>query len=150
MKKTSDDYIYVGIQFMLFVVYMIPVTLVSITNGIILNIIGVALLILGILMGLLSLIQLNKNLSPFPTPISGSKLIETGLYKYIRHPIYTSILFALLGYALYSASFYRLLITTILLVLFYLKSRYEEKLLSQKFKEYSDYKKRTGRFIPYF
>ncbi|WP_281778137.1 methyltransferase family protein [Croceibacter atlanticus] len=148
MKKTNSDYLYVGIQFMLFAVYIIQVTVITFASGTILNLIGIILITLGILMGLLSVIQLNKNLSPFPTPITGGKLIETGLYKYIRHPIYTSILSTLLGYGLYSGSGYKILITITLLVLFFYKSKYEEKKLSSVFSEYPEYVKKTGRFLP--
>jgi protein-S-isoprenylcysteine O-methyltransferase Ste14 len=127
MKKTSKDYMYVGIQFILFAVYIIPITIITFVTGTVFNIIGIILLALGVLVGLLSIIQLNKNLSPFPTPITGGKLIETGLYNYIRHPIYTGILSTLLGYGLYSGSGYKILITMTLLVLFLYKSKYEEK-----------------------
>ena len=79
----------------------------------------------------LHVIQLNKNLSPFPSPINGGELIDTGLYNYIRHPIYTSILSTLFGYGLYSASGYKILLTIALLVLFFYKSKYEEKKLGE-------------------
>jgi|CoawatStandDraft_6_1074263.scaffolds.fasta_scaffold14926_2 protein-S-isoprenylcysteine O-methyltransferase Ste14 len=148
MKKTSSDYIYVGIQFILFVVYMTPITEITFATGSVLDLIGITLLTLGISIGLLSVIQLNKNLSPFPTPITGGELIETGLYKYIRHPIYTGILSTLLGYGLYSGSGYKIFITITLLVLFFYKSKYEEKKLSSVFSEYPEYMKKTGRFLP--
>ena len=150
MKKTSNDYIYVGIQFILFTVYIIPVTFVTFASGTIISIISVILIVLGLLMGLLSVIQLNKNLSPFPSPINGGELIDTGIYNYIRHPIYTSILSTLFGYGLYSASGYKILLTIALLVLFFYKSKYEEKKLSSVFYSYPDYMKRTGRFLPKF
>ncbi len=148
MKKTSKDYVYVGIQFMLFAVYIIPINIITFVNGTAFNIIGVILLTLGVLMSLLSIIQLNKNLSPFPTPVTGGELIETGLYKYIRHPIYTSILLTFLGYSLYVGSGYKILITIFLLILFFYKSRYEEKKLSSVFSGYTEYIKKTGRFLP--
>lgn len=148
MKKTSKDYIYVGIQFILFAVYVVPLEVLKITTGTVGILLGSTLVILGILMGLLSVIQLNKNLSPFPTPIHGGELIETGLYKYIRHPIYTSILSTLLGYGLYSASVYKILVTLILLVLFFYKSKYEERKLSSVFYKYPEYMNKTGRFLP--
>lgn len=148
MKKTRLDYIYVGIQFVLFAVYSIPVTILSFSSGLVLKILGVSLFTLGVLMGLLSVIQLNKNLSPFPTPIAGGQLIETGLYKYIRHPIYTSILFTLSGYGLYRGEGYKICITFVLFILFFFKSKYEEKKLSLVFSDYPGFIKRTSRFLP--
>lgn len=148
MKKTSKDYIYVGTQFILFAVYVIPVQAITFASATFVNVLGIILVLVGVLMGLLSVIQLNKNLSPFPTPINGGELIETGLYKYIRHPIYTSILSALVGNGLYSGSAYKILITVTLLILFFYKSQYEEKKLSLVFKDYPEYMKKTGRFLP--
>lgn len=148
MKKTSKDYIYVGTQFILFAVYIIPVQAITFASATFVNVLGIILVVIGVLMGLLSVIQLNKNLSPFPTPINGGELIETGLYKYIRHPIYTSIVSTLVGYGLYSGSAYKILITITLLILFFYKSQYEEKKLSLVFKDYPEYMKKTGRFLP--
>ena len=44
-------------------------------------------------MALMSLaaLQLNRNLSPFPSPKKESKLSTSGAYKYIHHPIYTGL-----------------------------------------------------------
>ncbi len=150
MKKTSWDYLYVGIQFILFVMYIIPLTRLTFSAIITVKIVGIVLLIIGLLIGFISVIQLHKNLSPFPTPISGSKLIETGAFKYIRHPIYTSILFVLFGYALYVGSVNKISVTLVLLILFFFKSRYEEKKLTSVFVDYPNYRKRTGRFLPKF
>ncbi len=41
----------------------------------------------------------------------------------------------------------KLLVILLLLTIFYFKSQYEESLLTQKFPEYSEYKKKTRRFI---
>lgn len=148
MKKSSWDYIYVAIQLILFVIYIIPTTALRFSTYEILKNIGLITLILGVLIGIISLLQLNKNLSPFPTPVSGSELIRGGAYKYIRHPIYTGILFALFGYGLHIGSGYKLIITSALLILFFFKSKYEEKKLTSIFIDYPIYKKRTGRFLP--
>lgn len=108
---------------------------------------GLIILALGIVLGLLALLQLNTKLSPFPTPVTNGKLITTGAYHIARHPIYTAIILGGFGFALYRTSWYKVLIALGLLILFYFKSKYEEQLLSEKYLEYSDYKKKTRRFI---
>lgn len=148
MKKSTHDYVFVGIQFILFAIYIVPFSYMNFSSLMLFKIIGIALVIIGIIMGLLSVLQLSKNLSPFPTPVAGGSLIQTGLYKYIRHPIYTSILFTFIGYGLYTASGYKLGVTVVLFTLFEFKSRYEEEKLSAIFSEYQVYKKSTGRFLP--
>lgn len=109
---------------------------------------GVFIFVFGALVTVTAVFQLNINLSAFPSPLADSKLIETGVYKFIRHPIYTGLILAFFGYAIISDSGYKLLVTLGLFSWFYFKTRYEENLLIQKFPNYLDYKKRSGRFFP--
>lgn len=102
----------------------------------------------GALITVVAVLQLNVHLSPFPSPLPGAKLIENGVYGFVRHPIYTGIILAFFGYALICDSGYRLLISAALFVLFYYKSVYEENRLIDVFPKYSEYKTRTGRFFP--
>lgn len=148
MKKTVWDYFYVGIQLILFALYLIPVIKLDFSTGVFFKIMSVSVITSALVLGLISVSQLNRNLSPFPTPLSGNKLIETGAYKYIRHPIYTSILFFFAGIGVYSGSGYKLIITATLFVLFYFKSKYEEQKLCAVFSDYPNYINRTGRFLP--
>ena len=150
MKLKTKDFIFVGIQFLLFLIYVFEIKLLNFSLPDFLNIIFLIASIIGFLIVIVALLQLNKNLSPFPTPKSDSELIQTGLYKYIRHPIYTGIILMTFGYGLYSNSSFKLIISILLLILFYFKSSYEEKMLQNKFSEYSEYKKTTGRFFPKF
>jgi protein-S-isoprenylcysteine O-methyltransferase Ste14 len=145
--KSKKDFIYVGIQVVLFVAYIIPVNITKINIPEWLCYSGLLILALGIVLGIVALLQLNTKLSPFPTPVSNGKLITTGAYNIARHPIYTAIILAGLGYALYQTSCYKVLVTLGLMILFYFKSKYEEQLLFEKYLEYSDYKKKTRRFI---
>ena len=96
-----------------------------------------------------SILNLNENLSPFPSPKSNSSLISTGIYRYIRHPIYAGILLSMMGYALYLMSVFKLFITLVLWIVFYFKSNLEERLLQKSvLVEYKDYMEMTGRFFP--
>ncbi len=112
------------------------------------NQLGLIIAILGFFMGLIAVIQLNKNLTPFPTPKASSELINAGLYKYIRHPIYTGIILASVGFGVYRDSLCKLIIGIILWGLFYYKSKYEEKLMIVRYHDYEGYIKKTGRFFP--
>lgn len=145
--KSKKDYIYVGIQFVLFVAYVYPVPNTNINLPEWLCYSGLIILVLALVLALVALFQINTKLSPFPTPVPNGKLITTGAYKIARHPIYTAIMLSGMGYALYQASWFKILITLVLLILFYFKSQYEEKLLTENYSEYSSYKKKTRRFI---
>lgn len=146
----KKDYAFVSVQLLLFIGYVLPIDLCSISIPLIIKYLSGFIGLLGILILLVSLINLNRNLTPFPSPKSDANLITTGLYHYARHPIYTGILFMFFGCGLYQQNCWRILISFLLLFLFYLKTNYEEILLSNKYPNYQQYKLKTGRFLPFF
>jgi protein-S-isoprenylcysteine O-methyltransferase Ste14 len=147
LKNPIKDYVFVMLQLLLFVAYVVPLKLSNIYLPEWLNYSGLIILGLSVIFGMVALLQLNTKLSPFPSPVSSGRLITTGAFRLSRHPIYTALIFSGFGYAIFQTSLYKTVITVMLLILFYYKSVYEEKLLCNKFSEYHDYKKRTRRFI---
>lgn len=146
MRVPKKDLMFVSTQFILFALYLFDFLLrFSIPYWLIMT--GVFVALIGVTVLIFSLLQLNKNVSPFPTPKSDSELRTTGLYAFIRHPIYTGILLIAFGYSVYQTSSWKLVVAVCLLILFYFKSEYEERLLIKRFKEYKNYQKRTGRFF---
>jgi protein-S-isoprenylcysteine O-methyltransferase Ste14 len=106
--------------------------------------------ILGGLIGSLAIFTMKlNNLRVQPIPKQDAELITSGIYNYIRHPMYSSVLLLMLPFILntsdiISLSLYFLLISTLII-----KLRYEERLLEQKFPSYSNYLNRTYRLIPF-
>lgn len=147
LPKSKKDYLYVSIQLILFIAYALPIVIVSLHLPDGLRYIGLLILILGLVLGLMALLQLKTYLSPFPTPVAHGTLVDNGVYKVSRHPIYTALIFSGLGYAIYQVSLYKMIISLALLVLFYFKSKYEEELLTKTYSGYANYKKKTRRFI---
>lgn len=145
--KTSKDYLFVGLQFVLFVAYAFDFRSMSVARPDVLGYLGLLIAISGVCTGVLALIQLNTSLSPFPTPLDNGQLVTSGVFGLARHPIYTSLLMSAFGYALYLGSGYRMLIGLALLALFYFKSSYEEELLGERYPGYVEYSKRVGRFL---
>ncbi|PZD77120.1 isoprenylcysteine carboxylmethyltransferase family protein [Mesonia sp. K7] len=135
------DYLYVGVQLVLFVAYFFRVENFKMNLPEWLRYLGLVVLVVGAVLGLIALLQFNTKLSPFPTPVFRGKLITNGAFAIARHSIYTTLISSVLGYVLYMESLYKLLIVLILSTLFYFKSRYEERLLSQLFPEYKLYQK---------
>lgn len=148
MKKNYKDYLFVSIQFILFFCFIFDFDW-SLKSGFAILKIGLYIAVFGGIIIILALLQLNKNLSPFPTPKNNTTLLQNGLYKYIRHPIYTGIILLFTGYSLSQNSFYKLGISLLLVILFYFKSNYEELRLEQKFPDYKLYKSKTGKFFPW-
>jgi len=146
-KIKRKDILLVTIQFILLTIFYIPFFSNVFQTPPIVKYAGAIVSTLGFLIILIAILQLNKSLTPFPTPKENGVLINTGLYKYVRHPIYSGIFLAAIGIALYNGSYWQLAISFILLILFYYKSKYEEFLLIEKYNEYENYKKGTRRFF---
>ena len=79
----------------------------------------------------------------------GQELISTGPYALVRHPIYTGLLVALAGTALYNGRWQGLLGLALFTISFWLKARSEENLLEREFgEEYRSYRARTPMLVP--
>ena len=91
--------------------------------------------------------KFNFNIAPDISP--NSNLIINGPYKYVRHPMYLSVLGITICFIINDFSLFEIAIYVILLINFIMKLEYEEKILLAKFPEYSDYVKYTKRLIPY-
>ena len=93
-------------------------------------------------------IALGSNITPFPKPSEKAQLVRRGIFSLIRHPIYTGVMFASLGWALVWQSWPTLLMALVLILFFDAKARREEEWLREKFSEYGEYEKCVKRFIP--
>ena len=144
----TRDYFYVSVQVVLFVLYLFPPAGWTFRLMAILQYLFLAGAVSGLVILLVAMVQLNTNLTPWPSPKTAGTLVRTGLYRYVRHPIYAGILLFAFCFAFYSGSWARIGLSACLWSLFYFKSSYEEKHLAAKYPEYEEYRTRTGRFIP--
>lgn len=104
---------------------------------------------LGIAIAIWAAILLGPNLTPLPKPKVNGQLIQTGLYRFVRHPIYFGVILVCFGWAGTQQTLYSFSLSIVLLIFFDLKSRQEERWLEEKFSAYADYKKKTKKLIPY-
>ncbi|MDO8610700.1 MAG: isoprenylcysteine carboxylmethyltransferase family protein [bacterium] len=76
-------------------------------------------------------------------------LITTGIYKFVRHPIYSGLLISFIGCELLVQS-WLIILAWFAFIFIYVSSKREEKLLQFHFgKKYEEYIKSTKMFIPY-
>ena len=95
-------------------------------------------------------VALGSALTASPIPKDDADLVTTGIYKWIRHPMYTALIVIGLGLVLGTFNLFSLLtFTTLVMVLIY-KSRYEDALLLERHKKAREYQNSTGRFFPKF
>ncbi|OGW39433.1 MAG: hypothetical protein A2Y97_02570 [Nitrospirae bacterium RBG_13_39_12] len=79
-----------------------------------------------------------------------TELIETGIYKYVRHPLYGSLLFLTWGIYFKNTTPVLLMVSVISTIFLYLTARVEEKENITYFGEkYRDYMKRSKMFVPF-
>jgi protein-S-isoprenylcysteine O-methyltransferase Ste14 len=109
---------------------------------------GVLFIAPGIIILVISFKNLGRSLTANPVPLDKGKLVETGIYKYVRHPIYTGLLLAMLGSVVQSMAIVKFFVWLALLALLTYKAKFEEGLLAKKYPGYVEYMKRTGRFVP--
>lgn len=111
--------------------------------------VGLALVGLGGVLGLRGILDLRENLTPFPRPMDGSRLVDTGAYHFVRHPMYGGLILGALGWGLVTASVAALVGAFALAVVLRLKSGREEIWLADRYEAYEAYRARTRRFVPW-
>ena len=140
------------VQIVIFVAIALAGTLGPAWSGAARSVSAALGLLLGGAGGLLAfrgLIDLNENLTPFPKPLSGGRLIDSGSYGLVRHPIYGGLVMGAAGWGLVTASLPALAATLLLLAFFDLKSRREEVWLAEAYEDYPAYRRRTRKIIPW-
>jgi protein-S-isoprenylcysteine O-methyltransferase Ste14 len=112
-------------------------------------VIGAVLVGCGGLLAVRGVVDLRENLTPFPKPLPGARLVDTGAYGLVRHPIYGGLILGAAGWGLFTASPPALILAISLAGFFDLKSRREELWLAEQFAGYAAYRSRTRRMLPW-
>lgn len=107
-----------------------------------------ALSLVGLLVVGIGLVNLGRSATPLPTPVRDGELRSHGLYRYVRHPIYSGVMAFAIGSAIPSGSIAAAVAALALIMWLAVKARWEERRLSARYPGYSAYADRTPRFIP--
>lgn len=110
---------------------------------------GKVLLIVSGLIAVAGFLALGRNLTPNPRPRDTGTLVRHGIYRFMRHPLYTSLVLGCLGWSLQRQSIPALAATVFLAWALDSKARLEERWLHERFPEYADYSQRVRRFLPW-
>jgi protein-S-isoprenylcysteine O-methyltransferase Ste14 len=109
---------------------------------------SIAATVLGVIGMTLAGLRLGRGLTASPLPNQAARLRTTGLYAYVRHPIYTALLTFGVGQVIASGSLIRVALLFVLITLLSAKARWEEEQLAARFSGYAAYAARTPRFLP--
>lgn len=105
------------------------------------TVVGIGVMVLGAT-------GLGRGLTATPLPNTHAQLRTGGLYRLVRHPIYSGLLLTMTSITVSAGSGFRLLTLAALALLLTVKARWEETRLARRFAGYPDYAARTPRFFP--
>ena len=144
MHRSTLSHFLVGLQFSAIAIIAWP--FIDQADG---RLLWLLISLSGVFVGLYTLVH-NRfgNFGIYPEPIDNACLITSGPYRWIRHPMYASLLLFMLGIALYRDAWPNYVGMLLLVMAILGKMRREEDHLHLKFDNYSDYVKRTRRLIP--
>lgn len=111
--------------------------------------VGLILFALGLGLAVWARIYLGRNWGMPMTERAEPELVTSGPYRFVRHPIYSGILLALLGTAL-ATNLYWLIVLVFLGAYFTYSATVEERLMTTSFPDgYASYKAHTKMLIPF-
>ncbi|MBU3113885.1 methyltransferase family protein [Clostridium lacusfryxellense] len=112
-------------------------------------IIGAMAIVSGCGMNIIGRFNLGSNWANHIKIYDEHILVQKGMYKIVRHPLYASIMLMFYGACVvYRNILCFLAVTFVFIPFMYYRAKQEESLLIQTFPEYEDYKKGTGMFFP--
>jgi len=140
-KRATNELILVFLQFLIiflhfFQIELLPKEQITQVNPIF-YFLGILIIIISSIFILIAIKDLGRNLSPFPKPKANSKLVTTGIYRFMRHPMYYSLIIISFGVFLTKLSIYYLCLTISLALLIKCKIILEEQYLKNKFKNWN-------------
>lgn len=126
---------------------MIPVedTLIRATSATI----GLLIIVFGGWVNIAGRVKLGRNWANQVTIYRDQQLVEAGVYRWVRHPLYASLIWMFYGASLVYLNVAVFMATTLVFLPFmYYRARQEEKLLQKEFAHYTRYRQRVGMFFP--
>ena len=113
-----------------------------------LSIVGTVMLAIGLAVLFAGFIGLGKSLTANPVPNQDGVLVTKGIYSIVRHPIYLGLLSITLGLVVSSGVWAQIIVWIALAILLVYKMRWEEVLLTAKYKGYAEYMTKVPAVIP--
>jgi len=111
--------------------------------------VGIAITGAGLLFAIWARACLGRNWSGTVTIKVGHQLVRSGPYRWVRHPIYSGIILALIGTAMVRGQVRGLIAVPVLWIGFLMKARAEERFMTATFgREYEEYSRTTGAIVP--
>lgn len=95
------------------------------------------------------LLDLGENLTPLPYPREDGQLVQTGVYGIVRHCLYSGLILLAIAFTGWTVSLTHGIATLVLFIFFDRKAAKEERWLSEKYPNYSEYQTRVKKLLPW-
>ena len=113
------------------------------------NMAGLGLFLTGVFIRVIAVRTLGKYFSPKLRTLKDHRLVDYGVYKYIRHPAYLGTLLFSIGIPLIFSSLYGFSLMLALFPCYLYRIKFEERMLLEKLgDEYREYMKKAKKIIP--
>lgn len=109
---------------------------------------GTTLCLLGLLLMLTAFVSLRAVIQVAPEPKAGGQLITSGLYQWLRHPIYTGMVLLFVGLFLRKPTVAVGIASAVIITFLFAKAQFEEQLLQERYPDYLQYKACSWGIIP--
>ena len=114
------------------------------------KILGLALVLSGFTLAFVAFFTLKRSYSSTLVIREDHKLITHGVFRFVRHPIYLGVILVCIGMPVYASSLGGLVTMSVMIPIFLVRIRLEERLLTDEFGDaYRAYKEATRKLIPF-
>jgi protein-S-isoprenylcysteine O-methyltransferase Ste14 len=143
MENYYMGYLYTTLQFILLgLIFFTPPLIPT-------DYVTISVLTTSVLLGLWAIWAFRyTRINIFPYLPKEAQLIQTGPYRYVRHPMYTAVLLFAFSYVIQEPGWLYFLYFLALLIVIVLKIRFEEHQLESRFNDYQAIFFKTYRIIP--
>lgn len=157
-EKEKKSIVETGSMFVFFLIFYslikFRIAQIAITNQdlhLSLIIIGILLIIIGCIFNIIGRFNLGKNWANQIKIYNNHSLINSGVYKIVRHPLYASLIWMFFGASIAYLNMSAFLVNCFIFIPFMTyRARQEETLLLREFPEYKNYQKEVAMFYPKF
>jgi protein-S-isoprenylcysteine O-methyltransferase Ste14 len=111
-------------------------------------VVGAAAVVASAWLVMRAIADLGRSMTAMPRPRADGRLVESGIYSRLRHPIYAGLMLASLGWSALTQSLEAFAAALLLAAFLDAKARREEAWLLERYDAYADYRRRSKRFVP--
>ena len=154
-KKEKKSIVETGSMIGFFLLYYVIIRVswtqlhIPVTPRLVLACVGLILILLGTYVNIWGRVHLGKNWANQVTMYENQTLVTTGPFRFVRHPLYASLVWMFIGGSLLYLNPASLIATVLIFIPFMIyRAKQEEVFLCKRFKEYKTFQQSTGMLFP--